>query len=149
MPDDLNDGLRWVEQAACDLAEAQDLRHKYPRTACFYAQQAAEKALQGVLLGLGLAVPRTHSVEELYDRLPEQHEALGSRNEAMRLDRYYVQTRYPDSLPGSVPSKHFTSEDAAQALPIASRIVGTCARTLDRLQKASDEAGGPEGASGP
>lgn len=43
---------------------------------------------------------------------------------AASLDKYYIPTRYPDALPGGIPSKAFDEEDAARAISLADKIIG-------------------------
>ncbi|MCK4392690.1 HEPN domain-containing protein, partial [Candidatus Bipolaricaulota bacterium] len=47
------------------------------------------------------------------------------------LDGYYVSTRYPNSLPGSIPA-HVYQKDAAQdALQLAEEVVAFVEKRLD------------------
>lgn len=39
------------------------------------------------------------------------------------LDMYYIPTRYPDSLPGGIPSRAFIEEDAKRAIDMAEKIM--------------------------
>ena len=56
----------WLRQAENDLAMAQLARdHEYLAQACFFASQAAEKALKSALLECGIEPPHTHSLMEL------------------------------------------------------------------------------------
>ncbi len=60
--------VEWLAKAHRDLLSAQRLAAGAPPfldTAGYHAQQAAEKALKGVLVGLGADVPRIHDVVEL------------------------------------------------------------------------------------
>ena len=56
---------RWLRYATEDLVEAEAMvrRPQYvPRHACFFAQQAAEKALKAVLVFLQIDIPRLHNL---------------------------------------------------------------------------------------
>lgn len=57
----------WVRKGDSDLADARrTLASEGPYdTACFHAQQAAEKYLKAVLALRGCAIPKTHDLEEL------------------------------------------------------------------------------------
>lgn len=57
----------WFRKADSDLADAKrTVSSEGPYdTACFHAQQAAEKYLKGYLALKGQAIPRTHDLEEL------------------------------------------------------------------------------------
>jgi HEPN domain-containing protein len=108
---------RWLRQAEDDLEAARALlaAAKYAQ-ACFFAQQAAEKALKGLWHALDLD-PWGHSVYRLIIELPaEQRAALDPwRATALALDKLYLPTRYPDALGELVPAEAYTSEEAEQA----------------------------------
>jgi len=65
--------------------------------ACFFAQQAAEKAFKGFLVATGVDCPRSHPLDSLAALVPAD-ERLSKLSPA-RLDRYYIAPRYPDALP--------------------------------------------------
>lgn len=97
------EGLRWLEQAEEDLKWATMLAAEGGyHIACFLAQQIAQKALKAFLHAQGEPVVTGHS------RLCRR--ALGYDSEFAEraktwviLDGYYVPTRYPNSLPDSIP----------------------------------------------
>ena len=63
---------QWVLKAEDDIESARTLAAlaKPKRdAACFHCQQAAEKYLKALLQEIGLAVPRTHKLEDLLDLL--------------------------------------------------------------------------------
>jgi HEPN domain-containing protein len=67
MPDELDLARGWLLKAESDLHTARLMVESdgpYD-TACFHAQQAAEKYLKGLLALHQQAFPRTHNVEEL------------------------------------------------------------------------------------
>ncbi len=66
--------------------------------ACFHAQQAAEKALKGVLVARGIDFPRTHSLESLVDLLGDEADAF-ERSVLIDLAPWAVAGRYPEDLP--------------------------------------------------
>jgi hypothetical protein len=52
---------------------------------------------------------------ELLDGTVREHPALASLREvAQQLDQYYVTTRYPNGLPGGVPSELFTARQTTR-----------------------------------
>ncbi len=62
----------WIRQAENDLAMAEFARSgQFYAQACYHCSQAAEKALKGLLIGLGQDPPRSHSLERLVDALAE------------------------------------------------------------------------------
>src|SRR4051812_2684751 len=90
---------RWIKKAEEDIESARDLAgHKPPRrnTACFHCQQAAEKYLKALLQEVGLAVPRTHDLQDLVDLLVPHDVTLRSlRRSVQALTKYAVEYRYP------------------------------------------------------
>lgn len=90
----------WLKMAESNLTRAGVGRQQESilyEDICFDAQQAAEKALKGLLVFLGHAAPRTHSIGYLL-RLVEEQAVIpvppGIR-EAALLSDYAVTTRYP------------------------------------------------------
>ncbi|MDX1661346.1 MAG: HEPN domain-containing protein, partial [Gemmatimonadota bacterium] len=95
----------WIRQAERDLEHARRSAemgdHEW---ACFAAHQAAEKALKAVLQDHG-AEARGHALRSL---LRGVSEAIGEELEeyeadARELDRHYIPTRYPNSVPEGAP----------------------------------------------
>jgi HEPN domain-containing protein len=43
--------------------------------------------------------------------------------ESKRLDKYYIISRYPNGLPGLVPSEYFDQDEAKQATLNAGKII--------------------------
>ncbi|ABP50406.1 MULTISPECIES: HEPN domain-containing protein [Pyrobaculum] len=92
---------RWLDKARKfrDYAK-EDLAIGRFDSAAFFAQQAVELLLKGVLIKLGGSRPLTHSVAELLQYLAE----LAGREAppdvvrcAEALEQHYVQARYPDA----------------------------------------------------
>lgn len=90
----------WLRRARSNLARAQ-LGQETPdilyEDLCFDAQQAAEKALKGLLAYLSLDIPRTHSVGYLLKLIDESGRIRVPvrLEEAAILTDYAVTTRYP------------------------------------------------------
>jgi HEPN domain-containing protein len=128
----LDEGRRWLEQAEVDLGWARHLSEQGAHhLACFLAQQVAGKALKAFLYSRGAEVVLGHSVERLC--------AEASRAEPLfkegcsrwsALDGFYVPTRYPNSLPDSIPAKVFTRSAADQAVGHAHEVVEGVRRQL-------------------
>jgi HEPN domain-containing protein len=90
-------------------------RDGLPNQACFHSQQCVEKCLKALLANSGVLPPRTHSIQELLNRLSPL--ALSLDVESLgELDDYYIPTRYPDALPGSLPDGLPSSDDAARVM---------------------------------
>ncbi len=125
----MNEGERWLFFARQDLRMAElALTDELYNQVCFHAQQCAEKALKAWLVHQGKTPPRTHSLSDLLSLLdpnPVAEIAL----EIQLLDRFYIPTRYPDALPGSLVEGLPDVQDAEQSLRLAGQ-------TLERIEKA-------------
>ena len=119
------EGRRWLEQAQEDLRWAEDLAQRGGyHIACFLAQQVGEKALKAFLYAMGEELVLGHSVERLCSGAA-RHDS-GFREKARRwsiLDGHYVTTRYPNSLPDSIPARVYTEDAAKEAVRLAREIV--------------------------
>lgn len=97
---------RWLEFARQDLQMA-DLAMSSGifNQVCFHAQQCAEKCLSACLAAQGELLPRTHLIADLFDQLPQAARAVVNdlESDLVALDQFYIPTRYPDALPGSLP----------------------------------------------
>jgi len=92
--------------------------------ACFVAQQTAEKALKAYLYAQDEEIVIGHSVEALCRWAAEYDPAFEDlRQEVAPLDGYYVPTRYPNSLPDSIPARVYTATVAKDALRLADRVL--------------------------
>ena len=113
-----NDPLAWVERAEEDYAVAQSsLRRKRPftYTACFHAQQCAEKYLKALLVAGGHPFSKTHDLLVLNDECTRAGILLSfSEDDLSILLSYSVRVRYPGEDP--------TPEEAREALTIAKSV---------------------------
>jgi len=121
----LDEGKRWLEQAEEDLRWAQDLaaRGGY-HIACFLAQQVAEKAIKAFIYAQGEEIVMGHSIERLCRnaaRWQPEFDELVKRWSI--LDGYYVPTRYPNSLPDSIPARIYTRDAAMESVRLAAEAV--------------------------
>ena len=112
-------GDRWIEFARQDLLMAElALNEGIYNQVCFHSQQCVEKCIKGLLANLGKTPPRTHSVVDLLGLLPtESLQQL--RDELSQLDIFYIPTRYPDALPGSLAEGLPGKEEAEEAIAAA------------------------------
>jgi HEPN domain-containing protein len=114
----------WLRQAENDLELAR-LAHQngYFAQACFFASQAAEKALRGALLELGVEPPHTHVLPDLVAALGrcgldvQQLKALPLR----ALSRMAISSRYP--LDATPPSELFDAAETDHALATAAAVI--------------------------
>lgn len=142
-PNPHEEGLRWLRQAQQDMDDAR-YAHQGNRfnLACFMAQQAAEKAIKGFLYAQGRTLVIGHSVARLCQEASDflvEFEDL--RRRAAPLDKYYIPTRYPNGLPGGIPSEAFDQADADRALELAGHVIGFVENCFP-AEEATDDAGG-------
>jgi HEPN domain-containing protein len=125
---------RWLAAAREDLGYARHAAsgaHHAP--ACFYAQQAAEKAVKAVHFLRGARAVIGHNVRALIEHLEPREAALDSLlDEARELDIFYLPTRYPNSLDTGTPAQAFSSSQSKRALELSERIVAGAADVLGR-----------------
>ncbi len=115
----------WSLMADLDLKAARgSLNEDVPNIACFLSHQAVEKVLKAYLLQRDLKVPKIHSLIELLDMVAL--DAIGLKafsDQIVFLNQFYIPTRYPDALPGSLPEGLPSIEVAEKAIIYATEIV--------------------------
>ena len=124
----VSEALRWLKTGEDDLDAAVVLREneKFPQ-ACFYAQQAAEKALKAIWYYRD-ADPWGHSIRKLIEDLGNVDLVLYDRLKSLLragtvLDRFYIPTRYPNGLPELTPGEAYLDEDAEECIRQANQIL--------------------------
>lgn len=126
------EGRRWLEQAEADRRGLQLLfdGQSY-HLACFMAQQVAEKALKAFLYAQGEDLVIGHSVEALCRWAAEFDPAFEVlRPEIAPLDGYYIATRYPNGLPGSIPARVYNRQTAELTMDMADRALAAVRKRL-------------------
>ena len=114
---------RWLTFAREDLRVAEVvLAEGVYNQVCFHAQQCVEKALKATLVGLGQAPPRLHSITDLLSLFPPDYMAE-LRDDLVELDNYYIPTRYPDALPGTLPEGLPGESEAEEAFRLAQNLL--------------------------
>lgn len=116
-----NDGSEeFLSAAEQDLSALEDLKYfgfRSANTACFLAQQYAEKMIKARLLQLGLKFERSHNLVFLMDDLGPGKNLDLARDYCRILNQYEAGTRYPyDGM------RIYSSEDAEQAYELALEI---------------------------
>jgi HEPN domain-containing protein len=124
----------WLDRAGDDLAVARLVyREDYFSHACFLAQQSIEKTLKGYLLWAANDYPRVHRLVELLTLCQEQDAAFEElMNDCIVVDQYYIPTRYPNGVPGSLSDGLPGSEEAQEAIRIAEIVRGFVRTRLSR-----------------
>jgi HEPN domain-containing protein len=66
----------------------------------------------------------THSIDDLLEMTMDIDHDFKEVAQAKKLDKYYVPTRYPNGLPGGVPSRYFDDpKEAEEAMELAKRVI--------------------------
>jgi HEPN domain-containing protein len=132
------EGWRYVKQAEVDLNLAKVVKDQitnenmFGYMACFLSHQVAEKALEGLVLGLWGKMDRgkDHSWHKLKTRIRES-EVDGITQDGLighvaKLEEYYLDTRYPDvdKWKGldTIPSDHYDLKIAGAAITAAEAV---------------------------
>jgi HEPN domain-containing protein len=137
MNHNLEEAHRWLAQARHDAdAAVLNAREGYAALACFLAQQAAEKALEGYLYSQGERAVIGHATYLLLGRCQHYDATFEAFQDACRrLDQYYIPTRYPNGLPGGIPHEVYTQGQAQEAITSAQRILDQVGRLLPPQQE--------------
>ncbi|MEN4010660.1 MAG: HEPN domain-containing protein [Bellilinea sp.] len=118
--------MDWLKQAQRDLRKARlDNQFEYWEWACFTSQQAAEKAVKGLLLGFGKVI-WGHAITPMLRQLDEIETPPELIAAAQLLDAHYIPTRYPNGFSEGNPSDYYNAEKANQAIEAADAILRFC-----------------------
>lgn len=114
-----DDPREWMNRAHSNLARSRLWSTGvYLEDLCFDAQQAAEKAVKGLLLARGIQLPFIHDLAALLSLLEESGiDVPAEVFEAAILTRYAVVARYPTH------TRPVTEEDHREAIELADRVV--------------------------
>ncbi len=122
----------WWDQALRDHLHAKHaLEDADYEWAAFAAQQAAEKSVKALIFAEG-GEPWGHSVAALLDALGPLRPDEAVFEAALRLDKHYIPSRYPNGLPAGHPGKYSTSGEAEKAIDDAGAIIEPCRGRLPR-----------------
>ena len=114
----------WFKQSLEDLDTAKVLlnNNKY-YASTFYSYQAAEKALEALLLYFGKDV-KTHNLSRMLDIIKEEVNLNVEeiRKEALKLNPNYTISRYPD-VANSLPYLLYDKNDAEEYLKMIEKII--------------------------
>ncbi len=78
-----------------------------------------EKVLKAYLSSRSIPIPKTHSLSELYRICKKINMDFPDiENNCIKLDTYYIPTRYPDALPGTGPEGLPDKNEAKEVLEI-------------------------------
>jgi HEPN domain-containing protein len=125
---------RWLIHALDGFKDADELRKRGRHyLALFHYQQSAEKALKAFLYSrtAALEVLYTRSVDELVGMAVESDADSKALEKSKKLDQYYISTRYPNGLPGGVPSRFYDDPGETEAaMELARRVIDLVAANV-------------------
>lgn len=110
---------RWLTKAGEDELSLLVLTKEggAPSTACFLAQQMAEKYLKALLVHENIPFQKVHDLLELESKLIESNANISEIHEELtELNGYYISTRYPGDFP------EFNARKAQQAHQAARKV---------------------------
>ncbi len=120
----------WLWKADDDLRVAQVILSGeigVEWAACFHAQQAAEKALKGVLVHLGFDFPKSHSLDRLVALMPGDVAERFDLDALIELTPWAVAGRYPEDIANP------TSAEAARVIELADDVVKSARSVLSEV----------------
>jgi len=143
---------QWLDKADEDLVVARLVfQENHFAHTCFLSQQSIEKALKAYLIAETNKYPRTHKLVDLLQLcLAREPEFLQFQADCVSVDQYYIPTRYPDGIPGSLPSGLPNAKQAQKAMSAADAILQYVVKCLspaedsrqDAVQAYKDDANG-------
>jgi HEPN domain-containing protein len=143
VPLDADEYGRWRVQAdrALQTATLAAEGEQY-EWACFLAEQAAQLGVKALLHGVGaeawghdLVVLERRAVDVVASAWPH-----ATADEAARLARHYIPTRYPDAHASGHPGDHYRRSDANTAAADARRILAAVDAAWARLHRDDETA---------
>ena len=104
----------WIDRAKSSLEIAGSRKNDlvYYEDLCYQAQQAAEKAIKGMLIYFNVQPQFTHNIGILLDEL-QAYVNIDEIKETIKLTKYAVQTRYPGEY------DDITKEDYEESIKIS------------------------------
>jgi len=126
------EAIRWITQAEEEFSDATHLMEAGRfYLSLFLCQQSAEKALKAFIYLKEEEPIFTHSVAVLLKLAMSLNADFEALKGAKRLDDYYIPTRYPNGLPGEIPSFYYDDRDEAEkALAWSGKIIKLVRKNL-------------------
>lgn len=127
----------WLAFAREDLQSAKLLLEKgIYNQACFHSQQCVEKALKALFIyHQGRMPPRIHMIVDLLGLLPTKWFADVAADSIEKIDNYYIITRYPDALPGTLEQGLPEKDEAEEAVALAHIMIEKAKHLIQDLGK--------------
>lgn len=138
MPLEYGTPAEWLEYAQADLTIARIPLPDgaFPQQLCFFAQQAAEKAVKAVLIHCGIEFPKTHNIAALVALLPTRFPRTAELEAATILTAHATFLRYP------FDDRTVDEARLRKAVRLAEGVVAWAAEVIG--VDASDPSGGGE-----
>ena len=120
------EAMRWFTHGKDEFIDADELRKRGRfYLALFHFQQSVEKTIKAFLyLNVkSIEVFYTHSINDLLKIAIDIDTEFNKVVSAKRLDQYYIPTRYPNGLPGGIPSRYYDDpKEAEEAMLLAKKV---------------------------
>jgi HEPN domain-containing protein len=109
----------WIDRAksSLEIARTRYSNLVYYEDLCYQAQQAAEKAIKGILVYYNVEPQFTHNIGVLLEELGAYENISDEIKETIKLTKYAVQTRYPGEY------DDITKEDYNESIMIAEKCI--------------------------
>lgn len=121
------EAMRWFTHAKDEFIDADELRKRGRfYLALFHFQQSVEKAIKAFLyINIkSIEVFYTHSINDLIKIAIEIDTEFNKVVSVKKLDQYYIPTRYPNGLPGGIPSRYYDDpKEAEDAMLLAKKAI--------------------------
>jgi HEPN domain-containing protein len=116
---------RWLTQAEEEHKDAELLmRARRYYLSLYLCQQSAEKALKAFVYFKEQEPVFSHSIAVLVNVAAALDPEFDTIVSAKRLDDYYIPTRYPNGLPGDIPSRYYNDEEEVKrALTLSGSVI--------------------------
>lgn len=123
----MNRSKDWLEQAELDLKHAEiSVQNQDYNWACFAAQQSAEKAIKALYMSKNME-GWGHVIRALLKELKSEIDIPQEIIEmGMKLDQYYILTRYPNGFDFGKPADFYSEKQAEEAVNFGKKIIEFC-----------------------
>jgi HEPN domain-containing protein len=125
----------WIDRAksSYELSKANISTIIYFEDLCYQVQQAAEKALKGLLIYFGVEPEFTHNIGVLLNEIEKYIEIPDDVKNTIDLTNYAVQTRYPGEY------DEITKEEYENSLIIAKNCLDWVDNTIQKFKNDKDK----------
>jgi HEPN domain-containing protein len=113
----------WFESAESDLLLIQEISSNEILThiSAFHAHQAIEKSFKAIIEEYDIGFIKTHSLENLYNKVKERIQLKLNIDVLIMLDQLYIDARYPGEL-GLLPNGKPSVVEASAFYNVANEV---------------------------